>query len=418
MNSLKALIKNINKDKYQIYIYYYLIVIMGYILTLASSLVRPGVIASVLLLFIYVQCVLGRPQVLKIDFKAFNTLDILVSFYFIYNLASGVWCHAYGMPAGVWAGEFSTGCLTMVFYYIGRMISESGREYFYKWFIAAVYLVGFVGLVLYIWGPQFYVDYLFDLNLISKADVPTMRVRMLSVIGSILTGYMSVAGMLASTHILLKNNAKKGKILFFAGMLLAFLSNQRSAMVAAILVLLYVNYLIFFVFNIIPKKYFLYELIALGGAFGAVCIIYFRAILKVYYRLISLPQAVGERSEQWVGAVNNMYNLWLGNGLGANGHRANGITEHLIADGGLTKIFVELGIIGMSVFVFMMLLCFKYGIRNLRLYAAETGLIAITLIQSIGSNILEFQLATPIFWFAVGVLAAGSVQKTKATVCN
>lgn len=408
MSSLNEKFKKIKDDKYQVYIYYYLIVIIGYILTLVSSSVRPGIIASVLLLVIYMQCAVKCITDGRLAFKAFNTLDILVSFYFIYNLVSGIWCHAYGMPAGVWAGEFSTGCLTMIFYYAGRRISDEGRELFYKWFIAAVYMVGIVGLVLYVWGPKFYVDYLFNLNLISKADVPTMRVRMLSVIGSILTGYMSVAGMLASVHLLLKSNAKKGKILVFAGMLLAFLSNQRSAMVAALLVLLYVNYLIFFVFDILPKKYFAVELSALAAGFAAVCVIYFKAILKVYYRLVSLPDAIGERSEQWVGAANNMYNLWLGNGLGANGHRANGITQHLIADGGLAKLFVELGIIGMSVFAFMMLLCFKYGTRNLRKYAAETGLVAITLIQSIGSNILEFQLATPIFWFAVGVLAAGA----------
>lgn len=405
MNLLNQ-IEKIKKDKAQLYIYYYLIVMLGYILTLVSKAVRPGIIASVLLVLVYVQSAL---KIKNFDFiKSFNTIDILAAAFFVYSLLSGIWCTAYGMPIGVWAGEFSTGMLTMIFYAVGRTISDENRSRFYLWFAAAVYLVGFVGLILYIWGPQFYLDYLFDLNLISKADVPTMRVRMLSVIGSILMGYTSVAGMLASAHILLNSNAKKGKILFFLGMLFAFLSNQRSAMVVALLVLLYVNYLLFFVFKILQKKYFLMEIAGIVGAFTAICIIYFKAIMKVYYRLVSLPDAVGERSEQWVGAVNNMYNLWLGNGLGANGHRANGITEHLVADGGLAKLFVELGIIGMSIFLFMMLLCFKYGLKNLRLNAAEIGIVAVTLLQSIGSNILEFQLATPIFWFAVGCLAAGA----------
>ena len=41
-----------------------------------------------------------------------------------------------------------------------------------------------------------------------------------------------------------------------------------------------------------------------------------------------------------------MKSIWLGNGLGANGHRAIGYTEHLVADGGIAKLYVESGIIG------------------------------------------------------------------------
>jgi len=409
-----GILEKLKNDKAQLYLYYYIIVIVGYILTLVTQAARPGLIASALLVLIYIQSAL---EIKGFGFiKKLNTIDILAVFYFCYSFLSGIWCVSNGMPAGVWSGEFSTGMLTMIFYVVGRNISEENKNRFYLWFMAAVCLVAFVGLVLYIWAPQFYLDYLYDLNHISKADAPTMRVRMLSVIGSILLGYISVAGMLASAHILLNSKARKGKILFFIGLIFAFLSNQRSAMVAAILVLLYVNYLLFFVFKILPKKYFVMEALGIGAAFVTVCVVYFEAIMKVYYRLVSLPDAVGERSEQWVGAVNNMYNLWLGNGLGANGHRAAGISEHIVADGSLVKIFVELGIIGMSVFAFMMLLCFKYGVRNLRLNAAELGIVAVALLQSVGSNILEFQLATPIFWFAVGCLSASALKDRQREV--
>lgn len=400
-----------NSSNKKIYLYYYLVVMIGYILTLASSSVRPGVIASVLMLGIYIQSlweVLKNKQSIGKAVKAFNSIDILICMYFVYNLLSGIWCVKFGMPVSVWAGEFSTGILPMIFFFAGRTIGDDARERFYVLFALAVYLVGTIGLILYIWGPQFYLDYLYDLSLISKADVPTMRVRMLSVIGSILMGYTSVAGMLASAHIMLKEkkNIVKGSILLFLGMLFAFLSNQRSAMVVAILVLLYVNYLVFFTYKLLDKKFFFMEIGVGAAGFAGLCIVYFRAIMKVYYRLVSLPGAVGQRSDQWIGAINNMSNLWLGNGLGANGHRANGITHHLIADGGIAKLFVEMGIIGMSIFVFMMILCFKHSARNFKLCCMEIGIVAITLLQSIGSNILEFQLATPIFWFAIGVIAS------------
>lgn len=395
----------------KIYMYYYLIVMLGYIFTLASSSIRPGIIASVLMLGIYIQSgfeVIKNKQSIKNAAKKINSIDILICMYFIYNLLSGIWCVKYGMPMSVWAGEFSTGILPMIFFFAGRTIEDEARERFYMLFALAVYLVGTVGLILYIWGPQFYLDYLYDLSLISKADVPTMRVRMLSVIGSILMGYTAAAGMLASAHIMLKEkkNIIKGSILLFLGMLFAFLSNQRSAMVVALLVLLYVNSLVFFTYKLLPKKYFFMEIGVIAAGFAGLCIIYFRAIMKVYYRLVSLPGAVGQRSDQWIGAINNMSNLWLGNGLGANGHRANGITQHLIADGGIAKLFVEMGIIGMAIFAFMMILCFKHSAHNFKLCCIEIGIVAITLLQSIGSNILEFQLATPIFWFAIGVIAS------------
>jgi hypothetical protein len=92
--------------------------------------------------------------------------------------------------------------------------------------------------------------------------------------------------------------------------------------------------------------------------------------------------------------------------LGANGHRAQGFTNYFIADGGLAKLFCEMGILGTSIFIFMMILIFKKGSKKLVKCSAELGIIAITLLQCIGSNLLEFQLATPIFWFAVGRCAS------------
>ncbi len=407
------------KSKYGLYAWYYILVILGYILTLVSLSIRPGVIATLLLLLIYLQSavtlVAGNgisvgDEKLKEKLTLLNSLDILASLYFIYNLLSGLWCVRFGMPVSVWLGEFSTGILPMIFYFVGRTIAESEIDSFYRKFIIAVYIVGAIGVVLFVTAPQFYLDYLFNLSLISKADAGTMRVRMLSVIGSILMGYLSVAAMLASARIVLESEGKKGKILLFLGLFFAFMSNQRSAMVVALMVLVYVNYLVFFIYKLLPKKIFAIEIGALGAGFVLLCIVGFRAIMKVYYRLVSLPGAIGQRSDQWVGAINNMSNLWLGNGLGANGHRANGITLHLVADGGLAKLFVEMGIIGTAIFVYLMILSFKYGVKNLRLCAAEVGIIAVTLLQSVGSNILEYQLATPIFWFAVGVIAAKAVS--------
>ena len=386
-------------NKFKLYEWYYVIVIVGYIMTLVSGIVHPGIIASLLLLFITGQLFFDKQFCVK------GTIDYLMVLYFIYNLLSGIWCVSFGMPISVFLGEFATAALPMMFYYVGRSITDH-LEGFYRKFIIAIFLVCIVGFVLYIFAPEFYLNYLFNLHYISKADAPTMRIRMISVIGSILVGYLSVAAMLASAHIMINSRGKSGKLLLFINCFFAFMSNQRSAMVVAMIVLVYVNLLIFFTFKLLPKKYFAMECGGIILAFAGICVIYFPAIMKIYYRLISLPGAIGQRSDQWVGAMNNMANIWLGNGLGANGHRAQGFTDHFIADGGLAKLFCEMGILGTSIFIFMMILIFKKGSKKLVKCSAELGIIAITLLQCIGSNLLEFQLATPIFWFAVGRCAS------------
>lgn len=398
-------------EKVKLHRWYYLIVVMGYILTLATRAVHPGMLATALLLLMWGLWAVGAMR--TVFSQKLDTMDLLAMMYLVYSLLSCVWCIRCGMPAGVCVGEFSTGILTMVFYGVARTLGDEDTDRFYYWFIGAIYLVCFVGLILYIWAPQFYLDYLLEYSYISKADAATMRIRMISVIGSIQLGYLAVAGMLASAHLLLKNEGRKGKILLFAGCLFAFLSNQRSAMVVALLVLIYVNLLVFFTFRLLPKKYFFIECAGIAVLFVGLCVAAFSVILKIWWRLESLPGAIGQRSDQWVGAMNNMCSLWLGNGLGANGHRANGLTDHMIADGGIAKLFVEMGIIGFSIFLYLMILAFKKGVKNLALCAAEVGIVAITLLQSVGSNILSFQLTTPIFWFALGRIAAMACRETE-----
>jgi O-antigen ligase len=233
-----------------------------------------------------------------------------------------------------------------------------------------------------------------------------MRVRMHSVIGSTLMGFLPSVGMLVSVRTFIDSDDKRKKVLsvisFVFMMLLAFMSNQRAAMAAAIFILIYLNFLVFFTFKLFPKKYFIAECAVAVAAVAGFFMCFNGAFMKVYYRLVSLPGSIAQRSDQWVGAANNMMNIWLGNGLGANGHRAIGFTEHLIADGGLAKLYVESGIIGTSLFVFLILLILKKGFNNLKNTAPETGIIIVTLLMSIGSNMMSFALSVPVFYYYMG----------------
>ena len=334
-----------------------------------------------------------------------DTCDFVLSAFFLYNLLSGIWCIIFGVPLSVYAGELLLSVFPMLFYFAGR--SDESSKLFSLTFLISVGITGLIGIVLFITGPKLYIDHLMRLQLISKADIATMRVRMHSVIGSTLMGFLPSAGMLVSVRLFmdLEKEKKKYAVASFLLMLfLAFMSNQRSAMAAAVLILIYLNILAFLSFRLYPVKYLGLECLTIAAGAAGLFLFFRGAFMKVYYRLISLPGSIAQRSDQWVGAANNMKSIWLGNGLGANGHRAIGYTEHLIADGGLAKLYVECGIVGTSIFVFLILLVLKRGFSDLKKTAPETGIVLITILTSIGSNMMSFALSVPVFYYYMGSL--------------
>ncbi|SKB86504.1 hypothetical protein SAMN06296386_10753 [Lachnospiraceae bacterium] len=388
--------------------WYYPAILLVYVLSLISlDLIHPGVFSAVFMLIFWASLAVfavNKRDMIKDIFKKAPAVDVIMCLWLLYNILSGIWTVLGSkMPVSVYLGELFTTALPMGFYFLGRFSEK--RDTFHRNFVLAVAAIGILGIVLYITAPQFYINYLFRLEYVSLPDAPTMRVRMHSVIGSTLMGFLSAAAMLSAAHFFIESEGKKGKIIFFFCAFLAFFSNQRAAMVAAIVIVLYMNYLVFFTFDMLPKKYFAVECSILAAGFFGLLILFRGAFAKVYARLVSLPGAIGQRSDQWVGAANNMFSKWLGNGLGANGHRAIGYTKHLIADGGLAKLYVEMGIIGTSLFVFLMLLVLKKGFKNLKASAPEVGVIIVTLLISIGSNMMSFALAVPVFYYAIGAIA-------------
>ena len=391
---------------------YYPLVFLGYLLTLFVPAMRPGIWAALLILL------LGAFLVIQKKVNIHSAMDVLIVVYFLYRAASVVWLIKSGNPVGVYFDEFAVSVLPMFFYFVAKACDDADK--FYRFFLISLLALGFISLVLYLWAPQFYCDYLYNWSYISKADAQTTRVRMESVTGCTVFGAIMVSGMAVSIHFLCASSEEKdckkrrlfGLVCFVLSLMFTFLSNMRSAMVVAILLILYVNYLVFARFKEIPRKYIVIEIVSVAVIFLALCVIKFDLVLKIWWRLESLPGAVSQRSEQWVAAVNNMYSSWFGNGLGMNGHKAIGIEgAHIIADGGLIKLFCEEGVIGFSLFAYIMFLALKKGIQNIKEYYAELILIVMLILQSIGSNIIAFLLITPIFWFCVGRIFEKSSQE-------
>ena len=287
--------------------WYYILVALGYVATLVFGGMRPGVFGAALMVLAVAELIWRR------ELKADDMRDWIAIAYFLYQLISVIWLFRGGFPVGVFVNEFVSSTLPMVFYFVGKSTCDPRR--WYRNYLYAMLLLGILGVTMYIAAPQFYINWAYEWSYISKADVPTMRVRMHSVVGSTCLSFIMVAGMLAASYFLDDHNdpvkkdpavpdtavRNRRKDMIFAVctmaacLLFAIMANQRSGLVAAAFVLVYVNYLLFFHLDLIPKKYFLYEIIALAAIFTGICIVKFEFILKFWYRIISLPTAVSQR---------------------------------------------------------------------------------------------------------------------------
>ncbi len=387
---------------------YYVIAVLCYAGTVFTDAIRPGLAGAALMVIVFVSLVLSR----KVRFGCIA--DVIVTVLFFYQVLSVIWLLAGGYPLSVYTGEFVSSTLPMVFYFAGRYAGD-GKRRWYAYFSAAVLFLGICGIILYISAPSFYIDWAYKWNYISKADADTLRVRMHSFIGSTCLSYLGVCGILAGSSFLA--GPKTGKtetvsvFIMAISLLTAIMANQRSGIVAAGIAVVFINWLVFFRLDMIPKKFFVIEVVVVSAALVILGIVKIEILLKYWYRIASLPTAISQRSEQWVAAVNNMYSSWIGNGLGANGHRALGFEDaHVIADGGLVKMYCENGVLGFSLFIYLLYLALGDGIRNIREHYAEVGIIVAALLQSIGSNILAFQICAPVFWFAIGACLCGKKE--------
>ncbi len=126
-------------------------------------------------------------------------------------------------------------------------------------------------------------------------------------------------------------------------------------------------------------------------------------VIKADLGFVSFPGSLGQRSEQWVAAVGNMYSTWLGNGLGANGNNALGIEDAFVVSGcGLVKTYCEQGIFGFSMFIYIIILAFGKGLKDIGTCRVELGIAVLCIILSVWSNIPASQLVSPVFWYAIG----------------
>jgi hypothetical protein len=120
-------------------------------------------------------------------------------------------------------------------------------------------------------------------------------------------------------------------------------------------------------------------------------------------------EAASERSEQWLGGIDNFLSFPQGAGVGQVGQISaryeNNPLLHLVPDGDFLRVISEIGIMGL-LFYLIVLVFLVYSLTTLKTYHTNKTIIVSLIfgysIQMIGSNITEFYFTNFIYWTFMG----------------
>ena len=157
------------------------------------------------------------------------------------------------------------------------------------------------------------------------------------------------------------------------------------------------------------KTFFQYALIAIF----AVVVIYivitrfmsddFLRYLSMRINVFNLGSMYGDRSHQVKNGLEIFSNYPLGYGMGSVGIKAASYNLQVVPDNNIVKILVESGLFGFIAFVFLNIHAIIRGLRAKR-YACVM-VVLFYLVQSTGSNVIDYYYTSFIYWAVLGYLS-------------
>lgn len=368
---------------------YYIWVFALYFITLLRLNFQVGVYAALIMMLIG-----GMLFFIGVFQNQVYAIDLLVLAYLFYCCSSVIWVILNGINLDAYIRAVSNSLFPILFYYCARM----NRWTFYKRFLCGYHVCSIIGFSLLVTMPAWYYQYC------RNYGYPFTRLS--SFIGSTAVGSLGAVAVLVSIWIVYESRGKKGKISYLLSIIFVFASMQRSAWIVATASLVFTHFYVFFVWKTVKCRYLLVELagLALAG------FVMRNRIISMVQRWILEHQVAGsqgmfsERTGQWVQGIKNA-NLLYGNGYGTVGHKAIGYVEAIVADGSWICLLCEIGIIGVTIFLMILIWSVKHGLSHLKELFLPLGIIVCISLQAIGSNMFEYQIIMPVFWYAIGCIA-------------
>jgi len=290
-----------------------------------------------------------------------------------------------------------------VYYFVGLRMDIITFRIFLKNVVLANIVICIIGIFLYITMPYFYLSFLQETQLNFSLPIFIQTPRLISVIGSTAVG--NLAAYSIPLLYLLYYKKSIGRALFYISIsifcLATAFSFQRGAWIASV-----VSFSIAF-------TYYLKEVKSKSNKFTHALIlipILYLILINIFPNLAGASwindrlretnfEAIYSRSSQWYLAIEEFINRPLGHGIGAFSHRAISHGYIGIPDGNYIRMLVEYGIVGTILFLILLMRALINTYRdNLYLFAA----LSVFVIQSIGSNVIDFPYTSCFFWFLLG----------------
>ena len=390
---------NNSGNSIKLFEYYYLIILFVILLQLfLFPGIRLGVITSVIIIFISYK---------TIDkFKLINNtlINKLILLYLFYNSASVILYIFSGIPLSVFFAEWSNSILPVFFFYF----SSNRKSDVTKFYLVTLLVLLFsfiLGYYLWIIDSEEYKIFM------ETTEGPGTGIDFFqSLYGLTATGTFGVIGFLISGSLVLNSHGKHGKIAMVICIIATVFTFRRGSMGSLFIAFIVLHFIAFIKFNFIKKRYFIVEIVFIIFIYHFFLSGYNFFIENLIERSSMISEAVGERSFTWNVAFQD-WSFIFGKGLGSIGHKAIGFSKVLIADGNYFKMIGEIGIIGFSIFLLILLISFWKGIIDFKNRFLELGIVFCICLIGVGSNIFTFQSIAPIFWFAIGRLASSNSMK-------
>lgn len=347
-----------------------------------------------------------------------STFITLMSFFFAYNVLSFVLYAFNGASVSFYIGTLQSYLFPMIFAWFGYRYSND--EKYNKIYLFSCLGCFLVGLYLYFTMPSYYLQFLYDFettqytgrdNVTENAILAYSRFS--SFFGSsYMVSYLSIPALTISLSYTLNNNKEVNKFWCYFIAIVSFIAaqlcQQRIAMVYSVAVLL------------------IYAFFSLKAKHSSKLLIVYAVVIVVF---VSVLGAIGtlERfdviSDNMMGRLYSMdinsameqrtvqYRLseratwWsyiFGLGMGSCGGVAREAGLIGVTDGEWVKLFYEMGLVGTSLFIMIILTSLARSLKYFRLYNIEFIVIVYFLAAGIGSNSLTMNIPCAMFWYCLG----------------
>ncbi len=329
--------------------------------------------------------------------------DCIVILFAFWSLFSYLWetgsnaltYYVYGIVYSV---------MPICFYFYAKELSSEQAEKVTTLIIRTIRASMILGLVLYIFAPRFYAEFLYSHLLIPNTGLYQVRKMFQSIFGVTISASLLTFWALYEWHGFLENKRKHWFFLVLSGVLLA-MTARKSAIFVFFIVVVLESLVSKRVKNNFGKRALLIILLLLGALFAMESFfptLYYEIMGR--FSLENIILGVTQRREARTLTLHNLNNYLLGNGVGSSGHRAG--MENTISlyayDNSYLLLLCEVGIVGLLLFALIIGYGLYSGYKKKVFRLFEVEVVFILVLQSWTSNMFEFIYITPLFWYFLG----------------